>query len=199
MAATLLPPPPPPETAPPPPPGYAPAVNAPMAYAFAAPPAYGLPAAAPARRPATEAERGILLAQLRHTRTPVVVMSAVAMAFAVAYIAVPGFVTFILATAIVLATGRVAFDVRSLRKGAASPTVVEYAGVPAKLGEERNRKGLYGLQFGADRLLVPLAVYDAFGPATAGRLTLLEGADLVLAVNGVPRPRPEKAFRPRGA
>ncbi len=156
-------------------------------------PSPGAPVAGAGRRPFTDAERQLLLTFFARRRAGTLAVAVVALVFAILFYAQPGFVLMILTVALVAATPGLASQTARMRKAIAGGVVTDLQGIPAKLGARGT--GTYGLQFGTEVIAVPLPVYDRFGPNAPGTLTLLDRANLVLAVNGQPLPKPARAGR----
>ena len=181
---------------PPPPAPYSPPPPAPGVFETPSPVATPS-AAAPqgvSRRPANPAEREVLLRFLKQQRATAVAMSVVAFIFSMGYYAYySGFLLFLMALVFVfVALGR-AGNLFRARKTVAAGQVVDIQGPVQKLGDRvpgARRGQTYALQIGADRVTVPLAVYDRFAPGMPGCLTLAEAAHQAVAANGAPLARP---------
>lgn len=142
------------------------------------------------RRPATVAERERIEKHVKTQRSAAMGVSFAGLALSIGYYAFySGFLLQILAFGFVIGGAASAANAWKARKALASGEVVELRGFVEKLGESRsgNQKGrAYALQIGADRVTVPLAVYDKFAPRMPGSLTIVEAASLAIAANGEP-------------
>ena len=90
------------------------------------------------------------------------------------------------------------------RRGIAQGQVVELNGYSVKLGQAmaaragaRAGAAWFQVQIGAERILVPLSLYDMFQPQGVGSLAYVESADLAIAANGTPLFAPQEIRHPR--
>lgn len=186
-------------TLPPAPAPYPPPSATPVLFGASSPAATSV-AGAPAgviRRSANLAEREVLLRFLRQLRATAVAVSVAALIFSMGYYAFySGFLLFLMALVLVFVAIGMAGNLFRARKAVAAGQVVDIQGTVQKLGDRvpgARRGQIYVLQIGADRVAVPLAVYDRFAPGMPGCLTLTEAAHQAVGVNGVALARPAAA------
>jgi len=144
------------------------------------------------RRSLNEYEREMLVRDFKSQKAKLLQASVVGLVLAVAYIVFANLFT-LLMTMIPFISAGVASQVLKLRRAIVAGQVVEFQGVPAMLGSIRVAKqDFYRLQFGTESVLVPLSLQIRFVPNQPSSLTVLQGANLALAVNGVPLPKGER-------
>lgn len=143
---------------------------------------------------ATTAERDLIAKNLKGMRSAAMGVSVVALVLSVGYYAFySGFLLFILSMGLVFGAAATAGNAWRARKALTAGEVVEIRGLVEKLGDTGPgaQKGrTYALQIGADRVTVPLAVYDKFAPRAPGSLTIVEASRLAIAANGEPLAQP---------
>lgn len=161
------------------------------------PPAPGHPGNFQAMRtPMTSTEHAILKQFLDRQRAVTLGAAVVGLAMAVLFYAyLASFVVFLISFAVVASTPRLAYRAIQTRKAVANGHVMEVRGTPAKLG---GRGGFFTLHFGPQQFTVPLTIYDQFSPHGEGSLRYVEGANLLIAVNGRALLKPTRVRRPRG-
>jgi len=144
------------------------------------------------RRSLNSAEREMLVRDFKGQKAKLLQASVVGLVLAVAYIVLANLFT-LLMTMIPFISAAVASQVLKLRRAIVAGQVIEFQGIPAMLGSTRVAKqDFYRLQFGTESVLVPSSLQAQFVPNQPGSLTVLQGADLALAVNGVPLPKGER-------
>jgi len=194
VSSPALPPPPHSSFVPPPPPSTAPASypafpQTPGTMPYVAPVQQGI-----VRRTATESERQILARIQKQQRTAGTVVAVIGLVCSTLYYAVyPGFLLLIFAMVFVFVGLGLTGTVYRARKAGSKAEVVEIHGLVEKFGDTGPgaRKGqTYSVQIGADRVTVPLAVYDKFAPRMPGSLTIVEAMHQAIAVNGEPLVQP---------
>lgn len=144
------------------------------------------------RRAMSDPERDQLVRDFKDQRVRMIAGSIVGLVLALAYNVFPNLMTLGLST-VAFITPAIAYGIVRLRRAIMAGRVIEFQGVPAVLGTTRVAKqDFFRLQFGTESVLVSSGLYGRFVPNHPSSLTVLEGANLALAVNGVPLPKTEK-------
>lgn len=144
------------------------------------------------RRPLSAVEQDMLIRDFAKQRARFVGGSIVGLGLAIAYNVFPNLMTLSLSIVAFLAPA-IAYGLVKLRRAILAGQVVEFHGVPALL--ETNRAGkqqFYRVQFGTESVLVSSSLWSRLVPNQPNSLTVLEGANLAIGLNGVPLPNTER-------
>ncbi len=143
------------------------------------------------RRSMNEVEREVLVRDFKGLRLRMLYGSMLGLVFAVAYNILPNLLTLGLSI-IAFLSPAMAYGVAKLRGAIVAGQVVEYQGVPVFLGSTRIAKQeFYRLQFGTERVLVSSSLYGRLVPNQPNTLTVLQGANVAIAINGMPLAKSE--------
>ena len=151
------------------------------------------------RRSMNDTERDLLVRDFKSQRGRTIAGSMVGVILAVAYNVFPNLMTLGLSIIAFITLAMVA-GMAKLRAAITAGQVIEFQGVPAVLGSTRVAKQeFYRLQFGTETVLVSSGLYGRMAPNQANRLTVLQRANLAIALNGVPLEKSERVRFDTGA
>jgi hypothetical protein len=146
------------------------------------------------RRPMAPHEQDLLLRDFKNQRVRMIVGSTVGLVLAIAYNVFPNLMTLGLSI-IAFITPAIVAPMVKVRRAILEGQMMEMSGPLAVVGR---KQGFYRVQFGTESVWVSASLYGRMAPNQTNSLTVLPGADVAVAVNGVPLAKTERVRLDRG-